>query len=173
MSEYAQDSAEPDAVTGKARPIGRDSRLSDNYPVDRRSGLLALVVTAAVTGGLRAQSTPMTDGAFSLEQARRGARSVSECARCHGADLEGDLAPPLAGPVHLARWSTRTLAELYERVAANVARDPSAVDADIQSRAADVTAYLLLVNGFRAGTAPLKGSGLARSDRRVGEPARR
>ena len=137
---------------------------------------MVAIAALVATVRLHAQSAdhPSANGAFSLEQARRGARSVTECTRCHGADLEGDLAPPLVGPAHRARWSMRPLAELYERVAANVARDPSApAHADIPARAADVTAYLLLVNGFRAGTRDLTTTSAAFREARVGEPTPR
>lgn len=99
------------------------------------------------------------DGVYTVAQARRGSAHVERCTPCHGTDLEGDLAPALFGPVHVERWSGRSLAELFERVLANfegLAR-PAGADgeAPLAQRAADFTAYLLLQNAYPAGTTEL------------------
>lgn len=109
-----------------------------------------------------AQPRTTADGVYSLGQARRGAQHMARCVPCHGDELEGDLAPPLIGDGHLARWAGRPLSELFARVVTNfdgLAQQGSADEADpIAQRAADFLAYLLLQNGFKAGESALSPS---------------
>lgn len=130
----------------------------------RIPAVVVALATAGLTaaGGLGAQPPTVStsaDGAFTLAQAKRGAVHVERCVPCHGDDLEGSLAPPLVGPVHLDRWQGRSLAELYERIQGNfdgLAKRGTPDEAGtVPERAADFTAYLLLMNGFRAGTSEL------------------
>lgn len=133
--------------------------------------LFQLVVVGSVAllpAHAAAQRRTTADGVYSLAQARRGAQHMARCVPCHGDELEGDLAPPLIGEGHLARWAGRPLSELFARVVANfdgLAQQGSADEADpIAQRAADFIAYLLLQNGFKAGDAALGPTPLAMQD---------
>ena len=124
-----------------------------------------------------AQPRTTADGVYSLAQARRGAQHMPRCVPCHGDELEGDLAPPLVGEGHLARWAGRPLSELFARVVTNfdgLAQQGSADEADpIAQRAADFIAYLLLQNGFKAGDAALGPTPLAMQDIVIVPPPKR
>ena len=122
--------------------------------------LLMVAATAAAAPAAAQEAERSTaDGVYTLAQARRGAAYVDRCTPCHGSDLEGDLAPALIGPVHLERWSGRSLAELFERVQVNfngLAGTAGAnTPAPLAQRAADFTAFLLLQNGSPPGATDL------------------
>lgn len=124
-----------------------------------------------------AQSRTTADGVYSLAQARRGAQHMPRCVACHGDELEGDLAPPLIGAAHLARWAGRPLSELFARVVTNfdgLAQQGTADEADpVAQRAADFLAYLLLRNGFKAGASALSSASQPMQDIVIVVPPRR
>ena len=135
-------------------------------------GLGGLVVTG---------QQPATSAVFTAAQAEAGRKSyVNTCGRCHTYTLlgrkgeEGELppvsslsevdqkfignpnrVPPLAGEVFLNRWGNKTVAELIDRFQITVS-DPNFKFQDIDDNTTvNITAYVLQVNGAKAGTQPL------------------
>lgn len=90
------------------------------------------------------------EGVFSAAQAQAGRRVyAASCAACHGATFSpAGGVPPVQGPVFLANWRGRSLAELYAKVRA---MPPGAEGSLPASDYLAVTAYLLEANGFPAG----------------------
>ena len=72
-------------------------------------------VLASSAAPARLQTTSAS-GVYTEAQATRGeALYADNCSYCHLNDLSGgDLAPALAGPGFVARWSTRSLGELFD-----------------------------------------------------------
>jgi len=61
--------------------------------------------------------------------------------------------PPLAGPVFISRWGSKTAAQLIARFEETVPFfPPEGMD---DETTVNITAYVLQVNGARAGTRPL------------------
>lgn len=75
----------------------------------------------------------------------------SACAKCHGANLQGNTAPALSGPAFApASGSHLTIGGIFTYMSTNMPADrPGKLkDADY----ADIMAYLLNANGYAAGT---------------------
>jgi hypothetical protein len=120
--------------------------------------VLAVATARAQTVPSPAAARTTRDGLYSLEQARRGAKGADRCVPCHGPDLQGDAAPPLVGIVYQDRWEGRPLTTLFERIVVNLewlkdGREDHVTP--LEQQAADVLAFLLLENGYRAGTTEL------------------
>jgi mono/diheme cytochrome c family protein len=94
---------------------------------------------------------------YSNAQAKRGASLyAADCAMCHGAKLEGDSGPSLAGKDFLGRWDGQSAADLLDIVANQMPlSSPGSLKPD---EALAVVAYLLHGNGFAAGEASLDAS---------------
>jgi cytochrome c553 len=102
-----------------------------------------------------AQTSPV-DGTYSAAQATRGqATYESECRACHGAALEGGLAPPLAGVAFLRVWDKRPLIDLVDKIEHTMPATAPGTLSRVQ--ATDLVAHLLKANGFAAGTRDLGG----------------
>jgi hypothetical protein len=124
---------------------------------------------------------PVETGVFTSAQAQAGRISYEKtCGRCHTYSLlgrkgeEGELppvsslseadqkfignpnhVPPLAGEAFLKRWGEKTVAQLIERFQITVS-DPSFKFKDIDDdTTVNITAYVLQVNGAKAGAQPL------------------
>lgn len=127
-----------------------------------RGSLLACVLAMYVPGGsLAAQQVPaergpsVWDGIYTAEQAQRGdPLYASECAYCHGPDLEGgELAPALEGSEFVWRWNGLTVGDLFERLRTSMPQDePGRVS---RRKKADVLAYILSRNEFPIGAREL------------------
>jgi len=105
-----------------------------------------------------AQTRPAWDGVFSAAQAARGRTAYNEnCARCHGPDLSGgESTPPLTGVAFLAGWRGKSALDLLNRTRSTM---PTDNPGGLGNRAyADLVAYVISVNGFRAGGADLGGA---------------
>ncbi len=92
------------------------------------------------------------DSLFTLEQAEAG-RMVyaTHCGSCHGQDLEGSAAPALKGESFARAWSRedRSLESLYYITRTTMPRN--AGNSLTEEAYLQVTAYLLQVNGYKAG----------------------
>ncbi len=91
------------------------------------------------------------DGVYTKAQADRGKAAYTQrCALCHGAELNGgNESPPLTGPGFLAKWSARSVGDLFENIRATMPADkPGSLD---RPAVADVVAEILAANHFPAG----------------------
>jgi mono/diheme cytochrome c family protein len=93
-------------------------------------------------------------GWYTTAQANRGHQLFNNyCAQCHMPDLTGAMGPALKGQQFLSAWETRTLADLLSFEHQNMpANNPGAVS---DKQLADITAFILMKNGFPAGKTPL------------------
>jgi S-disulfanyl-L-cysteine oxidoreductase SoxD len=112
--------------------------------------------------GLLAQPTPSVwDGVYTEEQATRGAALYDrECGQCHGpAGAGGGMATPLVGAAFSANYDGQTVGDLFER---NRTTMPPGKEGQMGGQEnADITAYILKVNGFPAGEAELPSQSMA------------
>ena len=128
-------------------------------------GVSSLAVGLLVTAGLSASDTsPLTQpqppadaGLYTAAQAARG-KAVYEdaCAACHGTTLTGGAAPALTGRKFEASWSHPkvTLDDmLFVQRTTMPPREASAVAPDDHVA---VFAYVLQMNGYPVGDAPLR-----------------
>ena len=118
----------------------------------------ALCLSAAVGGtaieqsafAQTAASTTMS-GVYTEAQAARGqATFASECSPCHGQTAQGNgEAPALTGAEFTADWVGLTLGDLFDRIRTTMPQDqPGKLTRD---QYADITAFLLKINGYPAG----------------------
>jgi S-disulfanyl-L-cysteine oxidoreductase SoxD len=116
---------------------------------------LALVTTAGANWMVIAQgSRTVADGVYTTAQAQRGQMLyTTECRACHGTALEGGLGPALTGASFLRVWNGRSLADLVDKIEHTMpATKPGTLS---RPQAADLTAHVLQVGGFKAGAAEL------------------
>jgi mono/diheme cytochrome c family protein len=101
------------------------------------------------------QARTTQEGVFSPAQATRGAGLYAErCAACHGEKLEGSIGPELAGAGFLGVWGGgQPLYGLFDKVAKTMPADSPGALSPIE--VADIVAYMLQANQFRAGTGEL------------------
>lgn len=94
-------------------------------------------------------------GVYTDAQAGRGKAIYDEkCAACHGGTLAGaDMSPPLVGGTFLANWSNQPLSELANRIRTTMPMDNPGTLSTAQT--ADIVAFILKSNGFKAGTTEL------------------
>lgn len=117
------------------------------------AGVAALAVSySAFAQGAGAAASA---GVYTDAQAGRGkAIYDAQCAACHGGTLAGaDMSPPLAGGTFLANWSNQPLSELANRIRTTMPMDNPGTLSTAQT--ADVVAFILKSNGFKAGTTEL------------------
>ena len=122
------------------------------------------VAAAVVTGALApagarpaaAQETSepsVWDGVYSAEQALRGQKLYeATCSRCHGEDLSGANARPLAGESFIRDWGGLKLDGVLARAKT---MPPGAAGSLGEAGYVDVIAYVLEVNAFPHGEAEL------------------
>ncbi len=148
-----------------------------------RVALLLLLLAASVL----AQDAPtftrhVSDGIYTAEQARLG-QSVytSYCAYCHGPELQGRTdfpagpnppvgrwragSPALKGDTFIANWTDLPVARLFERIRISMPQD--APGSLTRRQNAQVLAFILQQNGFRAGAADLAETEAAMSSIRM------
>ncbi len=124
---------------------------------------VAVVMTLAATGGTRvlAQAPGLRsvrDGVYTTAQADQGQAVYDDkCAVCHGtmATISPDMAPLLNDHTFRARWTSRSLAELFELIRETMPQDEPGTLSPQQS--ADLIAYILSANRLPAGDAALTG----------------
>ncbi len=80
---------------------------------------------------------------------RGSALYQSNCARCHGANLAGVTAPPLAGPVFMERWGGHPVHWLYFQ--ARMSMPPEAPRSLADEAYVDLIVYVLTENGLLEG----------------------
>ena len=97
-------------------------------------------------------SKSVWDGVYTEEQAKRGGVVYRQwCASCHGNELEGgEMAPGLVGGGFTSNWNGLTLGDIFDRTRTTMPQDsPGALS---REQVADVTAFVLSMNKFPAGT---------------------
>jgi mono/diheme cytochrome c family protein len=118
-------------------------------------GFLACASGGSSTTAVHAQQPrTVTDGVYTDLQAQRGQAIYKErCSPCHGAMLEGSLAPPLTGPDFVADFSKQPLSALVGKIRNTMpANDPGKLTLQ---QAADLVAHILRVGKFPAGRVDL------------------
>ena len=118
-------------------------------------GLVLLLFLASASTS-RSEESGTGEIVYSEEQAHKGHDlHESHCASCHGAALEGQGSLPLSGATFRARWAddrhsvddllyiVRTLIPYWQ---------PATLS---KQEYVNITAYILMVNGYPAGTQPL------------------
>jgi quinoprotein glucose dehydrogenase len=113
-----------------------------------RNATLLWLLFCVVSAG---QTRPAWDGTFTAAQADLGKAAYREhCARCHGLDLAGgESTPPLAGTAFLAQWTGKSATALLDRTRRTMPTDnPGGLT---ERQYADIVAYVVSANGFRAG----------------------
>lgn len=102
----------------------------------------------------QAEGTPVS---YTAEQAERGKKVFSEdCVECHGKDLRGGLlgGPPLRGVAFEEKFAQGAPAgALFEFMTATM--PPNAPGSYSPNVYADIMAYILKTNGYKAGSAEL------------------
>src|SRR5579862_9387836 len=95
---------------------------------------------------------------FTAQQAAAGKIAYnSNCAVCHGSTMmNGTFGPPLAGEYFKTAWSGRTAGAFYSRAKAMPPASPGSLP---EATYIDIIAYILEVNGLKAGDAQLPGAG--------------
>jgi mono/diheme cytochrome c family protein len=120
-----------------------------------RSVRVLVMLLATNLVAVHAQQTrTANDRVYSDAQAARGEALYKErCASCHGALLQGQNGPPLAGSDFLAIWARQPLADLANKIRITMPEnDPGKLS---RQQAADLVAYLLRAGKFPAGSADL------------------
>lgn len=126
----------------------------------RRSIATATTIAVMAWGGfhpaLRGQTQKSVwDGVYTEDQAKRGAELYDrECGQCHGpAGAGGSMAPALVGAAFTANYDGQTVGDLYDR---NRTTMPVGKEGRLSAQQnADITAFILQVNKFPAGTVEL------------------
>ena len=119
---------------------------------DQTTSTAGLATSDGVTAGIPPQ--------FTSAQATAGKTAFnSNCAVCHGNTLtNGTFGPPLAGEYFKNKWTGKTVRAFYTHTKTM----PPAAPASLQEETyANIVAYMLQVNGFKAGTVKLQTGGEA------------
>ena len=122
--------------------------------------LASQIVVAAVPGDAAARP-----GIYTKAQATAGAKSFAmNCARCHGAMLQGVSGPPLKGPSAPIQ-GIRSVSWVYHFVSKQMPLDkPGSLSPATYTA---IVAYIVQQNGHPAGPQPLTPAGAATSTQRI------
>ncbi len=125
----------------------------------RGAALVGLILAVVGAPATRAQPA---DGLYTNAQADRGEALYDEqCVVCHGAltQITPDMAALLADHTFRARWTGRSLGELYELIQVEMPQDaPGSLSAQ---QTTDLLAYILRGNKRPAGDVPLSEDAVA------------
>lgn len=116
---------------------------------------LALIGLVAVLAVAQEATRSVWDGVYTEDQSKNGqALYNSECASCHGDQLNGgEMAPPLAGGEFMSNWNGLTVGDLFERIRTGMPPGtPSKVGRDAKVA---IVAYILQYNKFPSGKTEL------------------
>lgn len=117
----------------------------------RSKRITAPVALFALAAGVLSAGSAMAAG-FTAEQATAGKTAFeSNCAQCHGFQLEGPDAPGLAGRDVMQNWDTA--GGLYDFI--SVAMPPSAPGLLGEETYINIVSYIMQFNGAAPGDAPL------------------
>ena len=117
---------------------------------------VVVMVTLTLVGVGAAQSPSESGGLYTVDQAERGAALYEQqCVECHGelGQLTPDMAALLADHTFRARWSERSLGELFEMIQVEMPQDaPGSLSSQ---QTTDLVAFILRGNRRPAGEFPL------------------
>jgi hypothetical protein len=104
-----------------------------------------------------AQTKPVRtvlEGVYTESQATRGeAAYATNCARCHGSNLESFSGPPLKGALFIDRWREFELNVLFDVIEESMPKDqPGSLTED---QYLDITSHILRANGIPSGSKEL------------------
>ncbi|MCY3842822.1 MAG: cytochrome c [Acidobacteria bacterium] len=121
------------------------------------AAVIALAPAGAVPAAAQGADEPSVwDGVYSEAQAERGRQLYeASCARCHGDDLSGANARPLAGESFIRDWGGLKLDGVLTRART---MPPGAAGSLGDAGYVDIIAYVLAVNAFPHGEAELTAS---------------
>jgi hypothetical protein len=121
-----------------------------------------LILGACLAGWAWSAGEEPAAAVFTLAQAEAGkAAYESTCISCHGETLippadakyQGQRIPPLAGPEFVGKWGSQTTGDLSRRIRVAIGGfPPKGSDATTHLI---LTAYVLQINGARAGSQEL------------------
>ncbi len=118
--------------------------------------LIGMMAAAVVVIALAQDTTrSVWDGVYTDDQAKNGqALYNSECASCHGDQLNGgEMAPPLAGGEFMSNWNGLTVGALFERIRTGMPPGvPGKVGRDAKVA---IVSYILQYNKFPSGKTDL------------------
>lgn len=143
--------------------------MKERFPVARSSSarafsavlaFAALSFSLTATGVAQAPASPsIWDGVFSAEQAKRGWQQFqSNCASCHGTELEGTAdAKSLKGDRFWTDWKETTVDYMLERISQSMpfSEDGSLAGTLSEQTYVDIVSHILNTNGFPAGQGEL------------------
>jgi mono/diheme cytochrome c family protein len=111
---------------------------------------------APATGSGSASGKPP---AYTAQQAAAGRKQYdANCAVCHGSTMtNGTFGTPLAGEYFRNAWTGKTVRALLEKARTMPPAAPNSLPAETYT---NVVAYILEVNGFKAGSTPLAAESL-------------
>lgn len=116
----------------------------------RLKRIVARVVVPLLAG--LSIAAPSYAGSFTAEQAEAGEQAYNtQCAQCHGRQLEGPDAPGLAGQDVMGNWDTA--GGLFDFI--SVAMPPSAPGLLGEDTYVNIVAYIMEFNGAVPGDEPL------------------
>src|SRR6476646_7755707 len=127
--------------------------------------IVLLSIGAALAAGRQAPPSAKTvwDGVYTAEQATRGEQSYKEnCARCHGATLEGTSGNGLRGHDFMEKWREDSMGSVFEFISENmppIRRGAGRPLIPVPTYI-DILAFVLSQNEFPAGPNPLTTEGL-------------
>ena len=130
-----------------------------NTRIRHRIATAVLVLTGLVApwpmmDGRAQDARTVWSGVYTAVQAGRGQLVYeAQCSRCHGTDLGGNRASPLAGERFMDHWDAHTLQQLFRRIRDTM--PPSDAGTLSAADARDLVAYVLQQNAFPAGSAEL------------------
>ena len=110
---------------------------------------------------------PAPLASFTTDQAAQGKTVyAAQCGSCHGRNLSGsEFATPLNGTAFSLNWGAKSAAALFTFIRSRM--PPAAAGSLTPEATAGVVAYLLQVNGARAGELPLAADATALAALRI------
>ncbi len=112
----------------------------------------------APSGAARGAAVAGAPPSFTAAQATSGKAAFnSNCAVCHGNTMtNGTFAPPLAGEYFKTQWTGKTVRTLYDRAKTMPPSSPGSLTDETY---ANIVAYILEFNGYKAASSPLPAGG--------------
>ena len=111
------------------------------------------------------QASAPANGGYTRDQAAAGKQVYAgHCSRCHGAKLQGQAGPPLAGPGFASnlQYSKISAQQLFDFLKRHMPKNAPGSLTNKQYQ--EVFAYILSENGYPAGSRPLTDKSVSQVD---------